>query len=199
MTSPKPKSEACVFCKIASESTHKIYDTKNFFVIIDGAPLGPGHLLLIPKKHISCYGDLPKNLEDEFFLLKETVSAFIQKNYGRFILFEHGILGQTVYHAHLHFLPTKKKVLTYLNKTYKSGQIKDFSYLKDLFKKEKGYLFLQEDDKSYNILVKNVPAGFFHTYVLSKLLGVSDKFEERAKNAKKVFMQANKLWKDTVS
>jgi diadenosine tetraphosphate (Ap4A) HIT family hydrolase len=190
------KTNHCLFCKFSLKKTRKIFQTKNFFLITDGAPLGPRHMLLIPNKHISCYGNLPKNLNKEFYLLKEKISAFLEKNYGRFIMFEHGIFGQTVFHAHLHFLPTEKKVLPFVSKTYAVKKIKDFSSLKEILKKDNGYLYFNEDSSGYVIKVKNPPAGFFHTYLLPKLLNVSDNFAVRAKTADEVFNQVKKLWKD---
>lgn len=177
----------------------KIYETSNFYVISDAAPLGKGHLLLVTKRHFSCYGDLPKKLDKEFSLLKNKIITFLKNNYGRTIMFEHGILGQTVFHAHLHFLPTAEKVLPYVSKIYDIKKIEGFPSLRAVLKKNKGYLFFQENGSSYIILTKNLPAGFFHTYLLPDLLDVSSKFEDRAKNARKIFIQTNKLWKDYVS
>jgi len=192
------KSNLCLFCSPKSKTLNKLHETLNFYLLTDGAPLGPGHLLLVPKKHFSCYGNLPKKLDKEFSLLKETISTFLGKNFGRFILFEHGILGQTVFHAHLHFLPTNKRVFPFAKKTYTVKKIKNFSSLKAVLEKEKGYLYFAEDSSDFIIKAKNPPPGFFHTYLLSKLLDVPAEFDKRAKNSKKVFIQTNKLWKDTV-
>lgn len=192
------KSNTCLFCKLAFQNTTKIHETKNFIVVSDGAPLGPGHLLLIPKQHFYCYGNLPKKLDKEFSLLKTKIIFFLENNYGRTIMFEHGIFGQTIYHAHLHFLPTAKKVFPYVSKTYPVKKINGFFSLREELKKNKGYLFFKEDGSDYIIDAKNPLPGFFHTYILSKLLGVPGEFDKRAKNAKKIFSQTNKLWKDTV-
>lgn len=191
------KTNHCLFCKISSENTHKIYQTKNFYLITDGAPLGSGHLLLIPKEHLSCFGALSEKFNEEFSLLQKKVISFLEDNFGRTILFEHGVFGQTVHHAHLHFLPTEKKVLPFAQKKYEIKKIKSFWTLKDVLKKDKGYLFFQEDKSNYIIKIKNPPAGFFHTYLLTELLGVPADFDKRAKKAKNVYLQAELLWKDT--
>ncbi len=198
MSSTGLSSKTCLFCKPEFRVAQKIDETKNFFIITDGAPLGPGHILLIPKKHFSCYASLPESLNEEFIDLRTKIIDFLEKHYGRTILFEHGISGQTVFHAHLHFLPTEKKVFPYASKIYTVKEIKNFSALKNILKKDKGYLFFEEDGLSYVIKTKNPEPGFFHAYLLNKLLKVSGEFNERAKNAKTVSQTVKRLWKAIV-
>jgi diadenosine tetraphosphate (Ap4A) HIT family hydrolase len=88
-----------------------------------------GHLLLIPKKHFDCYLNLDKNLIDEFNLFKNKVIEFLKKYYQKPVIFEHGIAGQTVFHAHLHFLPTKILITKQIKEVAKVVKTPKIPYL----------------------------------------------------------------------
>ena len=47
----------CIFCKIRDEKlpSYKIYEDEDFLAFLDIHPINPGHLLLIPKKHVKKY------------------------------------------------------------------------------------------------------------------------------------------------
>ncbi len=96
----------CPHCDPASDAfADLLRETENFRIVCDHHPIVEGHILIIPKQHLSCVGEYSKELLDEFIGLYETVSAFVQKHYGTVSVFEHGKIGQTVFHSHVHFLP----------------------------------------------------------------------------------------------
>ena len=53
----KPKSDVCVFCDaLTTEDDHErhiIYRGKTAFVILNKFPYNNGHMLVMPKRHIS--------------------------------------------------------------------------------------------------------------------------------------------------
>ncbi len=51
------KQPDCVFCH-RSEITDILKETPHFWLAADHAPLVEGHLLVIPKQHYACYGDV---------------------------------------------------------------------------------------------------------------------------------------------
>jgi hypothetical protein len=49
---------------------------------------------------------VPAALDDELLALKQRATAFLAAQYRVPIFFEHGVFRQTVYHAHLHAIPS---------------------------------------------------------------------------------------------
>lgn len=94
----------CAFCS-RTEISHILKETANFLLAADHAPLVEGHILLIPKRHYVCYGDVPSELDEELFALKREVQHFFTQYYAPVVFWEHGIFKQTVFHAHLHCFP----------------------------------------------------------------------------------------------
>lgn len=98
------KGTNCAFCQ-HSEITHVLKETANFRLAADHAPLVEGHLLIIPKQHYTCYGDVRAEFDAELAALKQEVQAFFARYYAPAVFWEHGVFRQTVFHAHLHCFP----------------------------------------------------------------------------------------------
>src|SRR3954452_15045191 len=88
--------EGCPFCHEAAVAPGVLMETPQFLVVCDRAPLVPGHLLLIPRPHIGCYGVLPRSLHAEFRAGKTGIAAFPAGAYAPPVFFEHGVVAQTV-------------------------------------------------------------------------------------------------------
>ncbi|MBE3558851.1 MAG: HIT family protein, partial [Ktedonobacteraceae bacterium] len=95
----------CAFCQRSSIADHILKETATFRVVADHAPLVEGHLLIIPREHYTCYGDVPAALDAELFTFKQEVRRFFNRFYDPPVFWEHGIFRQTVFHAHLHCFP----------------------------------------------------------------------------------------------
>ena len=52
----------CAFCK-RTEISYILKETPNFLLAADHAPLVEGHILIIPKQHFACYGEVPAKLD----------------------------------------------------------------------------------------------------------------------------------------
>lgn len=94
----------CTFCQ-RSEITYILKETSHFLLAADHAPLVEGHLLVIPKDHYACYGDVPETLDEELFAIKDELRQFYVQAYAPVVFWEHGVFRQTVFHAHLHCFP----------------------------------------------------------------------------------------------
>src|ERR1700758_3244505 len=99
-----PRDPNCSFCN-PGELACTLYETPHFLLAADHAPLVEGHLLIIPKQHYACYGDVPAPLDEELFALKEEMRQFYTRFYAPVVFWEHGVFRQTVFHAHLHCFP----------------------------------------------------------------------------------------------
>ena len=95
----------CPFCERHDLINYILQETSNFRIVADHAPLVEGHLLIIPRNHYTCYGDVPETLDAELFALKDLVRQFFTHYYAAPVFWEHGIYHQTVFHAHLHCFP----------------------------------------------------------------------------------------------
>lgn len=94
----------CVFCQ-HNKITDILKETEHFLLAADHAPLVEGHLLIIPRLHYACYGDVPALLDEELFALKDELRHFYARFYAPVVFWEHGVFRQTVFHAHLHCFP----------------------------------------------------------------------------------------------
>jgi diadenosine tetraphosphate (Ap4A) HIT family hydrolase len=95
----------CAFCQRSRIATYILKETPNFRIVADHAPLVPGHTLIVPINHYTCYGDVPAALDEELLALKREIQAFMTQFYAPVDFWEHGIFRQTVFHAHLHCFP----------------------------------------------------------------------------------------------
>lgn len=154
---------------------HTLFETKNFRVVCDAHPLMEGHILIIPKLHISCVGEFPKDLFNEFLELYSKFSNFLEKEYGKISAFEHGKIGQTVFHSHVHLLPYAGKpediIPEGLNRL--TG-IPSLSSLKDIYRKDKAYLFFSIGDNLWIVDIKLGKPRFFRDR-FAKALGRSQR------------------------
>ncbi len=95
----------CTFCQQSVIAKYILKETPTFRIIADHAPLVEGHMLIVPKKHYACYGDVPAELDAELFALKCEIQQFFAQHYATAVFWEHGVFRQTVFHAHLHCFP----------------------------------------------------------------------------------------------
>jgi diadenosine tetraphosphate (Ap4A) HIT family hydrolase len=99
------KDENCRLCKAEYTYLYLLEETQNFLVITDPYPILEGHIIIVSKDHISCVGDYSPQLLDEFIPLYDRVRGFVREEYGKVSSFEHGKLGQSIFHSHTHVLP----------------------------------------------------------------------------------------------
>ena len=75
--------EKCIFCNYDSIKEDILLESDNFFVKVGVGILAPGHVMIIPKEHISCFAELPDRLGKEFISIKEQVFNKVCVNYRR--------------------------------------------------------------------------------------------------------------------
>ena len=96
-----------VFSKISED--RKIYSGKYFFLIHDGYPVSPGHILIISNKEKLDYFSLTEVEQKELTSLIQVAKKIIEKEYkpdGYNIGMNCGeAAGQTVMHFHCHVIP----------------------------------------------------------------------------------------------
>lgn len=166
----------CPHCDPASFALkYPLEITNNFYAVCDVHPLIRGHILIIPKVHISCVGEYPGDILMELQLLYDKAFLFIKKTFGSVASFEHGAIGQTVFHSHVHILPFSGKASDII--TEGESRIKPLHSLfdlKEVFEKDKGYLFFSIDEKMY-VADKILGAPRFFRDRFAKALGVPER------------------------
>ncbi len=166
---------SCPHCSVTSQAfTYILEEADNFYIVCDAHPLTEGHILIIPKQHISCVGEYPKDLFEKFLNLNKKVSEFLLKEYGSVSSFEHGVFGQTVFHSHIHYLPFNGNSNEIVPEKEKLFKINDLSELQTLFKRDGGYLFFSIGENKWGVNVGIAAPRFFRDR-LAKALGKLDR------------------------
>ncbi len=99
-------TENCVFCDRKMFEERLVAETGLFNVIATlGQITDGGYVLIVPKNHVECAGAMSRSELSSMFSLMSIVRVLVEKEYGPAIIFEHGIVGQTIPHAHLHLIP----------------------------------------------------------------------------------------------
>ena len=103
----------CIFCKIAKGEIpcEKIYEDKYSLAFLDKSPVGPGHMLLIPKKHFKDLTETnPKELSKLLPALDKLSKAILKVSDGMNIgQNNRPSAGQIVDHLHFHLVPRYKE------------------------------------------------------------------------------------------
>ncbi len=103
----RERVEECVFCS-RHEQPGALFEAPHLYVMPDKYPLIPGHTLIIAKAHLPCWAAAAPDLLRELEEAARTVRRFLSQAYAPGVLvWENGIAGQSVYHAHLHLLPVR--------------------------------------------------------------------------------------------
>jgi len=105
----------CIFCKIANEEipSDKIFESENILAFRDINPVGPTHILFIPKKHYATLNDFPK---EEMYIMNEILEAVketakkegVDQTGYRVITNVNKDAGQEVFHLHVHLIGGKR-------------------------------------------------------------------------------------------
>lgn len=124
----------CRFCNLEEKETHHIVETfEHCLVIFSNPRLMPGHLLVVPKRHVLSLGELDTDERRELF---DTVIAYQEKilqhiatgcdirQHNRPFLPENDL---KVDHIHLHLQPRH-----FEDELYRKSQIHDREIFKPL-------------------------------------------------------------------
>lgn len=107
----KDYEEKCIFCNIAKGKikARKIYSDDKITAFLDINPANPGHVLIIPNKHVLMFPLLDDSLVGYIFAMAKNISLIMLKvlgSKGSTILIGNGaIAGQKAPHAILHLIP----------------------------------------------------------------------------------------------
>lgn len=100
---------ACLGCQLANGQVqaHVVYENEWLTVILDIAPLNEGHVLLLPKRHVSEMDDMSEETSAAMLKASMKMSQLIKKLYqpdGVTIL-QNGGAFNDLGHVHVHVFP----------------------------------------------------------------------------------------------
>ena len=103
----------CLFCEIASgsEPAEIVYQDTQAVAFLDHRPLFPGHVLLVPRRHMARLADLPAGDVAAFFQTVQRLETAVERGMeadGSFIAINN-IVSQSVPHLHVHIVPRRRK------------------------------------------------------------------------------------------
>jgi histidine triad (HIT) family protein len=95
-----------IFTKIINGEipSYKIAENERFFAFLDIFPLAEGHVLVVPKKEVDKFFDIPDELIGELLLFAKPIAKAIERTFpcNRCGI---SVVGLEVPHAHLHLIP----------------------------------------------------------------------------------------------
>ena len=102
----------CIFCDIASgaELAEIVWRSADAVAFLDTRPLFPGHVLLIPVKHVVTLADLPAAEVGPLFQAVQKLELAVEsamESEGTFIAVNNRV-SQSVLHLHIHIVPRTK-------------------------------------------------------------------------------------------
>ena len=102
----------CTFCQIANGEipAHVVHRDEEVVAFLDRAPLLPGHVLVIPVRHVETLDDLPDSLLAPVLAAVRRTSVAVQKALGAEGSFvaTNTRVSQSVPHLHVHVVPRNK-------------------------------------------------------------------------------------------
>lgn len=103
----------CIFCKIVAGAIpcHKLYEDDRVLAFLDIAPLGPGHCLIVPRKHYGRLEELDTESAEAVLRLVPSLAraALAATGLADWNLLQNNgeAAGQSVGHVHFHIIPRR--------------------------------------------------------------------------------------------
>ncbi len=122
---PHLKKDKCIFCGIArgdkSIPSKVLYNDKEMMVIMNMFPYNPGHLQVVPIRHVCSLEDLTEDEFKKFFKMGKNVIKLLKKvmkpagfnmgiNIGE-------VAGASIEHLHMQIVPRYKREVGFMETT----------------------------------------------------------------------------------
>lgn len=150
-----------------------IFESKSFRVIPSLGSLIKGWLLIIPKECHLSFSSIKNPLNyDELYDLIQKLGGVLKKEYGDFVVFEHGpivkesLVGCSVDYAHLHVVPIRidliKESKQFLKKQITWSSISGIQDTSQYYETQTPYLFVTDNfNNSFIGLSEELPSQLF--------------------------------------
>jgi histidine triad (HIT) family protein len=105
--------EGCLFCHIVAGelAAHRVLDDDHAVAFLDHRPLFPGHVLVVPRRHVVTLPDLPSDEVGPFFTRVQALAAAVPVavDAAGTLVANNNIVSQSVAHLHVHVVPRRPK------------------------------------------------------------------------------------------
>lgn len=102
----------CVFCRIVAGEAPAavVLDEPDTMAFLDQRPVFPGHVLLVPRRHVDTLTDLPADLVPPLFTAAQRLARALVDGLGAQGTFVavNNVVSQSVPHLHVHVVPRTK-------------------------------------------------------------------------------------------
>ena len=112
---PKYEEEACGFCDIVAGKApaSMVYEDDSVMAFMDIGPVNPGHVLVIPRKHVVLLSELDEKTGMRLFQVTMKVERALWRSgircEGTNLFMANGkVAFQEVFHVHMHVFPRFK-------------------------------------------------------------------------------------------
>jgi diadenosine tetraphosphate (Ap4A) HIT family hydrolase len=100
----------CIFCDQADPQLNRVLcENDGFFARFDNFPVSPGHIEIVPKRHVESLFDLSAVEAAEAFDLLRQAWAMLATEFGpdgcNVGINEGAAAGRTIGHLHIHLIP----------------------------------------------------------------------------------------------
>lgn len=143
------------------------------------SPLSCGHVLIVPKHHITSILQIEIGLLADFLKFADFVESLVRKNFGPTVVFEHGVGqgkggGCGISHAHMHILPLAmneaRKVQIAISKNYRLSDPFDIRHVFEWIDKKRTYLLFGFTLKEIKVAYSDVVVCQYLRKVISEIL-----------------------------
>ncbi|MFX0100948.1 MAG: HIT family protein [Candidatus Hodarchaeota archaeon] len=120
----KKSDGKCIFCIIKDkgidETTKKLFQDGDIFVVLNAYPYNPGHLMIVPNRHVAKFVDLSKDEVDKITDYLKRSQTLLKKELGcegfNVGFNEGNFSGASISaHFHLHVVPRFKNELGFID------------------------------------------------------------------------------------
>ena len=106
-------SKPCAFCAVVAGDAPAdvVHSGPTTVAFLDTKPVFPGHVLLVPRRHVTTLADLPPDELPAFFTVAQRLERAVEGAMdapGSLVLINN-VISQSVPHLHLHVIPRRPK------------------------------------------------------------------------------------------
>ncbi|WP_255307920.1 HIT family protein [Streptomyces marincola] len=102
-----------MFCSIVdgAADAHRVYEDEEVVAFLDVRPVFPGHVLVVPRRHVETLTDLPGEAVGPFFLRVRLAAGAVERGMGAEGTFvaANNRVSQSVPHFHVHVVPRRRR------------------------------------------------------------------------------------------